>query len=103
MRTAKEERRAPRVPHDSVLELFDAEGRLMAEALKLVDVSSLGASFSTTRLFAKGAKIRGRLRLLNFGVLEIEGRVVRLKERTNSTLYGVRFDSVKARWRGVLG
>jgi hypothetical protein len=93
---AKEARRAPRLPHDSVLELYDQEGRLTPGALKLIDVSSVGASFSTTRAFAKGAKIRGRARLLGVGVLEISGRIVRLKERTNSTLYAVEFDSVKA-------
>ena len=95
MRMAKEARRSPRTPHDSVLELYDAEGRLLADVLKLVDVSTVGASFSTTRTFAKGAKIRGRLRLLGVGVLEIAGRIVRLKERTNSNLYGLESDSVK--------
>jgi hypothetical protein len=92
---AKEARRAPRIPHDSVLELYDQEGRLTADALKLIDVSSVGASFSTTRAFAKGAKIRGRVRLLDVGVLEISGRIVRFRERSNSTLYAVEFDSVK--------
>ena len=95
-RLAKETRRAPRVRHDSVLELYDEEGRLTVDVLTLVDVSSVGASFSTTHPFAKGAKIRGRLRLLDAGVLEIEGRVVRFKERTNSTLYAMEFDSVRA-------
>lgn len=94
-RFTRESRRAPRVRHDSVLELYDEEGHLTASVLKLVDVSSVGASFSTTHTFAKHAKIRGRLRLLNIGVLEIEGHVVRLKERTNSNLYGMEFDSVR--------
>jgi hypothetical protein len=67
----------------------------MAGVLRLSDVSSVGASFSTVRTFAKGTRIRGRLRLLGIGVLEITGRIVRFKERTNSTLYGVEFDSVK--------
>lgn len=95
-RPTKDTRRSPRVRHDSVLELYDEEGRLAAGAATLVDVSSVGISFTTTRAFAKGAQVRGRLRLLDAGVLEITGRVVRLKERTNSTLYGVEFDSVRA-------
>jgi hypothetical protein len=92
----KEARRASRIPHDSLLELYDEAGRLLPGALKLVDVSAVGASFKTTRTFAKGAKIRGRMRLLNVGVLEIAGRIVRVKEGTNSTLYGVEFDSIGA-------
>ena len=96
MRMPKEARRAPRTRHDSVLDLYVEQGRLTAATLKLVDVSSTGASFSTTRAFAKGAKIGGRLRLFGVGVLEVTGRVVRFKEKSNSTLYAVEFDSLKA-------
>jgi hypothetical protein len=92
----KDGRRGARVRHDSVLELLDDEGRPAAGALKLFDVSSVGASFSTTRKFAKGEKLCGRLRILGAGVLEFTGRIVRFKERENSTLYGVEFDSVTA-------
>lgn len=94
---AKEARRSPRTPHDSVLELYDEDNRLTAGVQKLVDVSSVGASFSTTQVFAKGAMIRGRLRLFGVGSLEIAGRIVRVKERSNSTLYAIEFDSVKGR------
>lgn len=92
----KDARRSPRVRHDSVLELLDDQGRVTGVALKLSDVSSVGASFSTPRKFTKGAKLRGRMRILGVGVLEFTGRIVRIKERENSTLYGVEFDSVKA-------
>jgi hypothetical protein len=90
-------RRSPRTPHDSALELLDDEGRLLAGAQRLIDVSALGLSFSTTRVFRKGAKIRGRIRIYERGAFEFEGRVVRLKERSNSNLYGVAFDSIKGR------
>jgi hypothetical protein len=100
-RTAKEARRAPRVPHDSVLELFDEEGRLTDDVLTLIDVSSVGVSFSTTRAFDKGAIVRGRLRLLGVGALNVMGRVVRLKKRSNSTLYAVAFDSVAPLLAGI--
>ena len=84
------------MPHDSTLELYDEQGGLIADALILVDVSAVGASFSTTRAFAKGAKVRGRLRLFGTGVIEISGRVVRVKEKTNSTLYALEFDRTNA-------
>ena len=96
---AKEKRKTSRVRHDSVLELYDETGRLLAGALKLVDLSSSGASFSTTQAFSKGARIRGRLRLPDVGILEITGRIVRFKERTNATVYAVEFDSVRQRRR----
>ncbi len=69
----KDGRRGARVRHDSVLELLDEEGRLMGAVLKLFDVSSVGASFSTTQKFAKGAKLRGRLRILGAGDAGIHG------------------------------
>ena len=91
----KDSRRALRVKHDSVLELLDEEGRLIESVLKLHDVSGAGAGFTTTHAFAKGAKIRGRLRLLGVGVLDIAGRIVRLEHRGNATFYAVEFDWVK--------
>jgi hypothetical protein len=94
---ARQPRRAPRVRHDSVLEILDDEGGLLAGVARLVDVSSVGVSFCTPHAFAKGAKIRARLRLMEAGVLQITGRIVRIKEKTNTTLYAVEFDSVKGR------
>ena len=97
MRYGKDARRSPRSPHDSALELLDDEGRLLPGAQRLIDVSAAGLSFSTIRVFKKGARIRGRVRIYEQGTFEFEGRVVRLKERSNSNLYGVAFDSVKGR------
>lgn len=95
-RYAKEARRASRQPHDSVLELLDASGFTPSDA-RLVDVSALGVSFTSTRAFAKGDTIRARLRLHEVGVLEIEGSVVRVKARGRSTLYAVKFDAVRGK------
>ena len=89
----KENRRAARTRHDSVLEFYDDAGCLLTGVMRLIDVSSTGASFATTSVLAKGARIRGRLRLLGVGVLDVTGRVVRVKERNNDILYGVAFDS----------
>jgi PilZ domain-containing protein len=100
---AKEARRSKRTPHDSVLELFDKDGRLLAGVQQLVDVSAVGVSFIATHAFRKGDVVHGRLRLLETGVLEITGRVVRLKERSNSTLYAIEFESVKGRRPPGLG
>ena len=90
----KEARRASRYPHDSVLEIFGDSDSIPVDVARLVDVSSLGASFATTRAYAKGARIHARMRLLNAGILEVEGTVVRVKAKSNFTLYGVKFDSV---------
>lgn len=90
-----EVRRGERHRHDSVLEFLDDSGRVLGEVARLVDLSSVGVSFSTTRTFAKGERIRAGLRLLGVGVLTIIGRVVRIQARTNSTLYAVEFESVR--------
>jgi PilZ domain len=92
-RSPKDGRRAARVPHDSVLELFDEEGRLVDAVRTLHDVSAVGVSFSSTEAFSKGERIRGRIRILGAGVREFKGRIARFKERENSTLYGVEFDA----------
>lgn len=88
----REARRASRQAHDSVLEILDAAGRVSGRAARLVDVSSRGASFTTVRAFVKGARIHARMRLLNAGVLEIMGKVVRIEEKANFTRYAVEFD-----------
>lgn len=91
----KEARRASRHAHDSVLEIIDDSDGMPGEVARLVDVSALGVSFTTIRVFAKGAPIHARMRLLNAGTLEIKGIVVRIKEKKNYTLYGVKFNSAR--------
>jgi hypothetical protein len=93
--TSKDNRRAKRTSHDSVLELFDSSGQLMAGVGRLVDVSSVGICFSCVKPLAKGEKIQGRLRLLKEGFLDIKGHVVWVRKRVNTTLYGVEFDQVR--------
>ena len=91
---SRENRRAPRTRHDSVLEIFDASGRLIEVIGRLVDVSSVGLCFSSVRPMAVGDKIHARLRLLKEGNLAIEGRIVWTKKKINATFYGVEFDAV---------
>ena len=93
----REARRAVRQLHDSVLEILDESGRVTGGAGRLVDVSALGARFAAVRAFAEGSRIRARMRLLNAGVIEIAGTVVRAREKTNFTLYAVKFDSAPSR------
>lgn len=94
MRVIPEKRRAPRTKHDSVFEIFDESGKRVACVAILSDVSTTGASFRSTRAFAKGERVYARLRLLREGVLDIAGRIVRVKDFSNNTLYGVKFDAV---------
>lgn len=94
--TPREQRRAPRARHDSALELFNEQGQLLPAAVQtLVDISDTGASFLSTRDFAKGARIRGRVRRFGRPPLDFTGRIVRRREhpaRANSILYAVEFD-----------
>ncbi len=59
-----------------MLEIFDDSGPWIAGIGRLINVSSVGVCFSSVKSFAKGEKIRGRLRLLKEGVLDINGHVI---------------------------
>lgn len=90
----KDKRRAPRNKHDSVIEIFDAEGKVAATG-RLVDFSTVGASFSVGDPVVMPEKFRARLRFIDKGVLEAEARVVRITREKNSTHYGIKFDSLR--------
>jgi len=90
----KENRRAPRRNHNSVVEIYDEEGRAIAEVAHLVDFSEVGACFSTPKLFTLHQRLRLRLRLLREGRLYIWARVVRVQKKANTNLYGIEFDTV---------
>ena len=89
-----DKRRAPRDKHDSVIEIFDADGKLAVTG-RLVDFSATGAAFSLGNSVVIPEKFRARLRFLDKGVLEAEARVVRTSREKNATRYGVKFDSLK--------
>lgn len=88
----REARRAARSRHDSTVEILGDPGSAPVGAARLVDVSASGARFAATSVFVMGAPIRARLRLLKSGVLDVRGTVVRVEEKTNYTLYAVKFD-----------
>jgi len=90
----RDKRQARRDKHDSVIEILDAAGKFSASG-RLSDFSTTGASFSVSGAAALPAKFRARLRLLDKGVLEVEAKVVRVTKENNSTLYAVKFESVK--------
>lgn len=92
-------RRAPRARHDSVFELYDEAGRPWPETARLVDLSAVGVAFTSTRALARGERVRGRLRLLGIGVVEVAGHVVRRRELENRTFYAVEFDGMSGQRR----
>ncbi len=89
----KDKRRAPRSRHNSVIEIFDAEGKVAATA-RLVDFSDVGAAFSVGDPLVMPDRFRARVRLFDRGVLEAEARVVWVKRDKNVTRYGIAFDSL---------
>ncbi len=93
--SSKDNRRAARRKHNSVLEIYDAEGRYITGLGRLVDFSSVGVRFSSTHVLHNGDRVRARLRLLKEGVLSIVAHVVWTKKLTNTYQYGLAFDIVK--------
>lgn len=91
---AYDKRRARRDKHDSVIELFDGAGKLKCTG-RLSDFSKTGISFYSEKAFAKGEKMKARLRLLGKGVLDVAGEIVWARDDKGRKLYGVKFDSVE--------
>jgi len=90
----KENRKAPRRAHNSVVEIYDEAGNAIAETARLVDYSDAGACFSTPKVFAIHQPLRLRLRLLREGRLYIRARVIWARKKSNTTHYGVNFERV---------
>jgi hypothetical protein len=90
-----DKRRAPRRSHDSVLEIYDQEGNFVTGIGRLVDFSTVGACFSTTKPLKKGDKLQVRIRLIKEGPLEAAATVVWTRKQRNTILYGIAFDSLK--------
>ena len=93
--STRENRRAKRTAHDSVLELFDGDGHVITGIGRLVDFSTVGACFSTPQQLKVGEKVSGRLRLLKEGVLQITAHVVWTRQKPNTRLYGIEFEKVE--------
>ncbi|OGR43680.1 MAG: hypothetical protein A2X35_08435 [Elusimicrobia bacterium GWA2_61_42] len=89
----RDKRRAPRNKHNSVIEIFDVEGKVAASG-RLIDFSTVGAAFTVGDPVVMPDKFRARLRFLDKGVLEAEARVVWIRREKNATLYGIVFDSL---------
>ncbi len=87
--------RVEREPHDSVLEALEECGKCLAWTAKLINLSKGGASFSTKIVLKKGQNIHARVRIFEKGVMEVRGKVVWIKEKLNTTVYGIKFDSIK--------
>jgi len=92
---SRENRRAPRSRHDSVLELYDEDGHFITGVGRLVNFSMVGACFATTKVLKQGEKLKARVRLLKEGTLEVLAHVVWMRKKTNTFLYGIEFKNVK--------
>lgn len=92
--TENDKRRAPRHTHNSVVEIYDDSGEMIAEVGRLVDFSDVGACFSTPKIFPVNKKLRLRLRLLREGRLYIQAHIVWTKKKANTNLYGIEFEKV---------
>ena len=90
-----ENRRAGRARHDSVLELYDEGGRLITGIGRLVDFSTSGVRFSSTKSLKAGDALRARLRLLREGILDITAHVIWAKKKPVGWQYGIAFDSIQ--------
>jgi hypothetical protein len=90
----RDKRRAPRNRHNSVIEILDAEGKVAASG-RLVDFSSVGASFSVGEPVVMPDTFTARLRILDKGVMEADARLVWTRRDRNLTLYGIAFNSLK--------
>ena len=90
----KENRRAGRRKHNSVVEIYNEAGDRIAEIARLVDFSEGGARFASRKDFAVNKKLRLRLRLLREGRLYIRARIVWVKKSTNTNLYGIHFEKI---------
>ncbi|MEA3307048.1 MAG: PilZ domain-containing protein [Elusimicrobiota bacterium] len=88
-------RKHNRNAHDSVLEAFEEYGKRLIWTAKLINFSTGGASFSTKRDLKKGQLIFARLRIPEQGVMQVTGKVVWIKEKTSTFVYGMKFDSIK--------
>lgn len=93
--STRENRRAPRTKHDSILEIFDTSGHLIEGVGRLVDFSNVGVCFSSTKVLRNGQKLHTRIRLLREGLLEADAHIVWSKKRSNVMLYGLEFDSIQ--------
>ena len=91
----QEKRRSPRASHDSVLEIYDADGHLIIGIGRLMNFSNVGICFSSSKVLEIGQQVIARMRLLKEGALEASARVVWIKKKPNTLLYGVEFDSIQ--------
>lgn len=86
--------RAPRDRHDSVGEIFGADGSLL-DTGRLVDFSKTGAAFFSMKVMKPADRFRLRVRLLEKGVLDISAQVVWTRKEGAGNLYGLKFESVR--------
>jgi len=67
----------------------------VAASGRLIDFSSIGASFSVGEPVVMPDTFKARLRLLDKGVMEAAARLVWTRRDRNITRYGIAFKSLK--------
>ena len=92
---SKENRRAARTRHDSVVEIYDVSGHLVTGTGRLVNFSKVGLCFSTLKALRIGETLQARIRLLKEGTIDVSAHIVWAKKKPNTYLYGLAFDAVK--------
>ena len=85
--------RPQRTSHDSILEAY--EGKKLAWAGKLIDISAGGACFTTAKELKTGDAVTATVRIFGEGVREISGRIVWARQDNRGTLYGLKFEATK--------
>ena len=90
MSSPSEKRRSPRTKSDCVLELYDESGHFITGVGKLLDLSTVGARFSSRGALEVGDLLKARLRLPKAKV-ELPAKVVWVRARHADKLYGIEF------------
>jgi hypothetical protein len=90
----REKRRTDRVRFESIPELFDEKEQVIPGAHRLVNLSAIGASLTSTKSLSVGQQIGGRI-TVNTGFMLVRAQVVWRRRRLRGFRYGLRFHSVE--------
>jgi hypothetical protein len=76
------------------LEIFDASGHLIEAIGRVINISDLGACFSSTLELTQGQPVRARMKLPNADWLDVLGEIVWTRRMARVTQCGIEFKSV---------
>jgi hypothetical protein len=87
----EDRRRAKRTQADLIVELYEAEGRLVIGVGKLLDLSAIGFRFEGSLPIAPGQTLRARIRLQRSQLVEVPVKVSWTQNKGNRAAYGMEF------------